>query len=64
MMPLVAILTCILIGWVVKPKVIIDEVKQGQHSFPRRGLYVVMIKVVAPILLTILLLRSIGVIQL
>lgn len=64
LMPLVAVLTCILIGWIVKPKTIIDEVTQGVHPFRRRGLYIVMIKVVAPILLAILLLQSIGLLRL
>ena len=64
LMPLVALLTCILIGWIVKPKTIIDEVTQGVHPFRRRGLYVVMIKVVAPILLAILLLQSVGLLHL
>ncbi|MCD8356081.1 MAG: sodium-dependent transporter [Clostridia bacterium] len=59
-MPLVAFLTCILIGWVVKPKVIIDEVTQGKYKFQRKTLYTIMIKFVAPILLLILLLQSIG----
>lgn len=64
LMPLVALLTCILIGWVVKPDVIIDEVTEGGYKFGRRMLYIVMMKFVAPLLLIILLLQSIGVIQL
>lgn len=64
LMPLVAFLTCILIGWVVKPKVIIDEVTQGIHPFHRRTLYIVMIKVVAPILLAVLLVQSVGLLRL
>ncbi|MEH2941114.1 sodium-dependent transporter [Lawsonibacter sp. JLR.KK007] len=60
-MPLIALLTCVLIGWVVKPQVIIDEVTQGRYAFPRKRLYVVMIKAVAPVLLFILLLQSVGV---
>ncbi len=62
-MPLVALLTCILIGWVVKPKVVIDEVCYGGHKFGRKMLYIVMIKFIAPILLFILLLQSLGVIS-
>lgn len=61
LMPLVALLTCILIGWVVKPKTIIDEVCLGGFTFRRKTLYIVMIKVVAPILLVVLLLQSVGV---
>lgn len=61
MMPVVAILTCILVGWVVKPKTVIDEVTRNGEKFGRKGLYIVMVKVVAPLLLTILLLSAFGV---
>ncbi len=61
LMPLVALLTCILIGWVVKPKVIIDEVTQGEHRFGRKRLYIAMITVIAPLLLFMLLLQSFGI---
>ena len=60
LMPLVALFTCILIGWVVKPKTIIDEVTQDKYPFHRKRLYVLMIKVVAPIMLVVLLLQSVG----
>ncbi len=63
LMPVVAIGTCILIGWVVKPKVIIDEVEKSGGKFGRKWLYIPMIKVVAPILLIILLLKSAGLIS-
>ena len=60
-MPLVALCTCILIGWVAGPKTVIDEVTRGGYKFGRRGLYIAMIKYVAPILLFILLVQSFGV---
>ena len=63
-MPIVAIGTCILIGWVVKPNVIIDEVTKNGERFGRKGLYKVMITVIAPILLAILFLGSLGIIRL
>ncbi len=61
LMPLVAIGTCILIGWVVKPKFVIDEVEKGGSRMGRKQLYVIMIKFIAPILLLILLLKSLGI---
>lgn len=61
LMPVAAILTCILIGWVAKPKTIIDEVTRNGEKFGRKALYIAMIKVIAPVLLVILLLNSIGV---
>lgn len=60
-MPLVAIGTCVLIGWLLKPGIIIDEVEKGGQKFGRRGLYVVMVKYIAPVLLVILLLKSVGI---
>lgn len=61
MMPLVAIGTCILIGWVVKPKEVIDEVEKTGCKFGRKALYIVMIKVIVPLLLVILFLKSLGI---
>ena len=61
LMPVVAIGTCILVGWIVKPKTIIDEVTKNGESLTRKGLYVVMVKYVAPVLLAILLLGAFGV---
>lgn len=60
LMPIVAISTCILIGWVVKPKTVIDEVTLGGCRFGRKSLYVVMVKVITPLMLFFLLLQSLG----
>ncbi|WP_297211085.1 sodium-dependent transporter [uncultured Flavonifractor sp.] len=64
LMPVVAISTCILIGWVVKPKTVIDEVTLGGCRFGRKSLYVVMVKVVTPLMLFFLLLQSLGLLRL
>lgn len=64
LMPVVAIGTCILIGWIVKPQYVIDEIEKNGSKFGRRKLYIAMIKVIAPILLLVLLLMSLGVITL
>lgn len=61
LMPTLSLLTCVLIGWVVKPKWVINEIESNGHSFKRKTLYTVMIKYVAPILMFLLLLQSIGV---
>lgn len=60
-MPVVAIGTCILIGWVAKPKTVIDEATKNGERFGRKRLYIVMIKFVTPILLAVLLLGSLGI---
>lgn len=62
LMPLVAIATCILVGWVLKPKMVIDEATKNGEKFGRKGLFIAMIKFVAPVLLVILFLISVGVI--
>lgn len=61
LMPLVAIGTCILVGWIIKPKTIIDEVEKSGCKFGRKRLYIVMIQYIAPVLLVILLLKSLGI---
>lgn len=61
LMPLLAICTCILIGWVLKPKTVIEEATKNGERFSRRWLYTVMIKFAAPVLLVVLLLGSLGV---
>ena len=59
LMPLVAIGTCILIGWIIKPKTVIDEVEKTGVKMGRKGLYIVMIKFIAPIMLIILFIKSV-----
>lgn len=61
LMPVLALLTCIFVGWVIKPKTIIDEVTYGGAKFGRKGLYIVMVKYIVPIMLFVLLLQSFGI---
>lgn len=49
LMPIVAFLTCILIGYVAKTKFVEDEVLSSQKSFKGKGLYRVMIMIICPI---------------
>jgi len=63
LMPIVSIATCILIGWVVKPKYVINEVCLNGEKFSRAKLYTVMVKIVTPILLIFLLLQSLGILS-
>lgn len=61
LMPVVAISTCVLIGWILKPQFIIKEVEKSGDKMGRKGLYSVMIKYIAPVLLFILLLKAAGI---
>lgn len=54
LMPIVAFLTCIFIGYVVKPKLIIDEVEIN-GEFRVKKFYNVMIKYIAPVCLVAIL---------
>ena len=60
LMPIVSIATCLLVGWVMKPQVVIDEATKNGEKFGRKGLYIVMIKFIAPAFLIILLIMSSG----
>lgn len=54
MMPIVALVTCILIGFVVKTKFVEEEV-ESTGTFKSRGLYRVMVKYVCPVCLVAIL---------
>ena len=58
LMPIVAFFTCIFVGYVIKPKTIIDEVESSGHEFTLKKLFTVVIKYVAPILIIIILIAS------
>lgn len=58
LMPIVAFCTCILVGWVIKPKTLTDEITKNGEKFGRKKLFNVMIKYVAPICLIIILVTS------
>ncbi len=62
LMPIVAIGTCILVGWVLKPQVVIDEATKNGENLSRKGLLVVMLRYIAPVMLLALLLKALGLI--
>lgn len=59
-MPVVALATCLMIGWVTKPSIIIDEVTLKKFKFPRKRLYLVMLKFICPVILALMILQSFG----
>ena len=59
LMPIVAIVTCVFVGWVIKPRAIEDEILKGEPRFVARGLYNVMVKYVAPVLIGAVLISEI-----
>ena len=60
MMPIVAFSTCVLVGFVVGPKVVADEVTISDGKFKSEKLFTVMIKWICPIFLAIILASSIA----
>lgn len=58
LMPLVAFITCILVGYVIKPKVIIEEIEQS-GKFKRKKLFTVVIKYLAPVCIIAILVFSV-----
>ena len=62
-MPVVAIATCLLIGWGVNPGVVIEEMTKNGEEFRFKGIYSVMIRFIVPLLLLILFLQSVGILK-
>ena len=58
MMPIVALITCIFVGYFLKPKTVIEEVEVN-GKFKSQGLFTIMIRYVAPVFLLIILTSSI-----
>ncbi|MBQ7866617.1 MAG: sodium-dependent transporter [Clostridia bacterium] len=63
LMPIISLLTCIFIGWVVGPQWAIDEVEVGGHTFSRKRMYAFMIRFAAPALMLVLFLQSVGLLK-
>ena len=61
LMPFISFLTCIFVGWVVKPKWIIEEMESSGHPFGRKKLYAFMIRYVTPVMMAVLFLQSAGI---
>ena len=58
LMPIVAFLTCIFIGYVLKPQAVIDELEISA-PFKAKKLFTVIIKYVAPVFIVLILLSSV-----
>lgn len=59
LMPIVALLTCFFVGFVIKPQTIIDEACAEGAVFKGKNLFTVIIKWVAPIILVAILISSV-----
>lgn len=61
LMPFISLLTCIFIGWVMKPSWICEEMEASGHPFRRKRLYAFMIRYAAPVMMAVLFLESTGI---
>ena len=55
LMPVLALLTCILIGWIVKTKYVEDEVSCGERKFRVKLMYRIMIRFICPLCMIMIL---------
>ncbi|MBQ3006178.1 MAG: sodium-dependent transporter [Clostridia bacterium] len=58
LMPIVALLTCIFVGYVIKPKALIEEIELT-GPFKAKTLFTVVIKYVAPVCIILILISSV-----
>ncbi len=58
LMPIVALLTCIFVGYVIKPKCLIEEIELT-GEFKSKTLFTIVIKYVAPVCIILILISSI-----
>ncbi len=58
LMPIVAFLTCIFVGYIIKPKAVIDEL-ESSAKFKRKKLFEIIIKYVAPVCILLILISSV-----
>lgn len=58
LMPIVALLTCIFVGYVLKPKALIEEIELT-GPFKAKTLFTVVIKYIAPVCIVLILISSV-----
>ena len=59
LMPIVAFFTCIFVGFVIKPQMLIDEIEQEGVAFKKKKLFNIVIKYVAPVFILLILVSSV-----
>ncbi len=61
MMSIVALATCIIVGYVVKVRFVLDEVKTEGNEFRMKTAYSYLVRYVCPICMTLILIRTFSV---
>ena len=57
-MPIAGLLTCLFIGYIVKPKTVEEEIRLS-GPFKGKALYNVMVKYVSPVFMVVILISSV-----
>ena len=60
LMPLIALITSIFVGWVIKPQWIVEEMQLNGETFGRKNMYIVMVKYITPVIMAVLFAQSTG----
>lgn len=58
LMPVVALLTCIFVGYIIKPKALITEIELT-GKFKSKTLFTIVIKYIAPVIIVLILISSV-----
>ena len=57
LMPIVALITCIIVGYIVKPRFVIEEV-ESSGEFKTKRVYVYLVKFVCPVFMALILITG------
>ncbi len=58
-MPIVALLTCFFVGYILTPKSVIEELEQNGNKFTMKKAYSVIVRFVAPVCIVVILVSSV-----
>ena len=59
LMPIVAILTCVFVGYIIKPQALVDEIESDGVKFKQKKLFNVIVKYVGPVFILLILISSV-----
>ena len=63
LMPLIAFLTAVFVGWVIKPDWIAEEMEVAADRFKKKKLYSFMVRFVVPVIMAVLFFQSTGILN-
>ena len=63
LMPLIAFLTAVFVGWVIKPSWIAEEMRIGADRFTLEKIYSFMVRFIVPVIMAVLFFESTGILR-